>query len=129
MAYDLAAIAQKTKYPPEAFLFVQGGLDYTVCQLHGKAANQGLGENRHVGGQQLCLGLRDFAIKQYGLLAKTVLKRWNIACCEDFGHIVFAMVDTGLMHKTEQDSIDDFKGVYDFSEAFNPSLTIQENGK
>jgi len=69
-----------------------------------------------VSGQQLCLGLRDFAIKQYGLLAKTLLSRWNIKSTEDFGHIVYAMVDAGLMRKNDDDSLDDFRGVFDFDD-------------
>lgn len=129
---DLRAIARETRYPLAAFLFVQRGLDFTVRRLHGEppegaepddpAAN----ESRHVSGHELCYGLRDFAIEQYGLLARTVLRRWCVESCEDFGHIVFAMVDAGLMHKNEQDSIDDFVDVFDFADAFAPELSLAD---
>lgn len=106
-------------FPPEAFEFVRRGLQHTVEVLHG-APEAALiqDEGRHVTGQQLCLGLRDYALRQYGLLARTVLERWGIRRTDDFGKIVFAMIEAGLMRKTEEDTIDDFRAVYDFGEAF-----------
>ena len=74
--------------------------------------------SRHVTGQQLCLGLKDFAIKQYGLLARTVLGSWSIHSTEDFGKIVFAMIEEGFMRKNDDDKIQDFTGVFEFDEAF-----------
>jgi uncharacterized repeat protein (TIGR04138 family) len=107
-------------YAPEAFEFIRHGLGHTVRMVHGEGALQAPGpdESRHVSGQQLCLGLRDFAIRQYGMLARVVLTRWGVRRTDDFGRIVFAMIEVGLMRKTEQDSLEDFRGVYDFGEAF-----------
>jgi uncharacterized repeat protein (TIGR04138 family) len=34
------------------------------------------------------------------------------------GHMVFNLIGAGVFGKTEQDSIEDFKNVYDFEEAF-----------
>jgi uncharacterized repeat protein (TIGR04138 family) len=103
-------------YPPAAFDFVREGLAHTVSMVHANAA--GDDDSRHVSGQQLCLGLRDYAIRQYGMLAKTVLNRWGVNRTEDFGNIVFAMIDAGLMRKTDEDHVDDFRDVFDFDEAF-----------
>ncbi len=75
-------------------------------------------EQRHVTGQQLCIGLRDYAVRQYGMLAKAVLNKWGIHETKDFGQIIFAMVEAGLMRKTDDDTLDDFDGVYEFDEAF-----------
>ena len=130
MDYDLASVAKTTRYPLDAFLFVQRGLDFTVTRLHGEIDDDDLFDeeelesSRHVSGQDLCRGLRDFAIKEYGLLARTVLRRWSITACRDFGEIVFAMVDGGLMRKTEDDTIHDFNNVFDFSSAFDPNLML-----
>ena len=131
---DLRRAIGKSKYPLQAFLFVQRGLDYTVRRMHGEfepaevvTEAHAARESRHVAGQDLCLGLRDYAIEQYGLLARTVLRRWRIESSEDFGHIVFKMVDAGLMYKTEEDSIEDFIDVFDFATAFNPELSLTEN--
>lgn len=108
-------------YPPEAFCFVQEGLRATVDRLASNQSSDLEGE-RHVTGQQLCLGLRDFAIDQYGLLAKAVLESWRIRRTEDFGRIVFILVEAGMMRKTEEDSIGDFTEVYDFEEVFGRRL-------
>jgi uncharacterized repeat protein (TIGR04138 family) len=122
MATDLFTLARSTKYPPDAFLFVQRGLDYTSRRIHGESAPDAQPATRHVSGQQLCHGLRDYALAQYGMLARTVLRHWHVNQSEDFGAIVFAMIEAGLMHKTAEDSVEDFAGVYDFEEAFAAPL-------
>ena len=137
MSDDLQSMLRSTKYPPAAFAFVQQGLDYTVRRAHGEpkteprgplagatAEEDGDAEPRHVSGEQLCWGLRDYAIEQYGLLAPLVLRHWHIRSCEDFGEIVFAMIHAGLMRKTEEDSLRDFEEVFDFAEAFPRRLEL-----
>ena len=126
MANELTLIARSTCYPPAAFEFVQRGLEHTVTMIHQKPS-PGKADDapRHVTGQDLCQGLRDYAISQYGLLARLVLRRWHITRSEDFGQIVFAMVEAGLMHKTEEDSIHDFDNVFDFAQAFPFELTLK----
>jgi len=52
------------------------------------------------------------------LLARTVLSRWNVRRTVDFGRIVFALVDNGYMQKTEDDTLEDFRDVFDFKSAF-----------
>jgi uncharacterized repeat protein (TIGR04138 family) len=104
-------------YPIEAYDFVRDGLSFTTQQLHDDDDRLPRGD-RHISGQELCLGLRDFAIDRYGLLALSVLNSWNITRTEDFGRIVYAMIDAGLMTRTDDDSPEDFRGVYNFSEAF-----------
>lgn len=80
--------------------------------------------NRHVGGPQLCWGLRDYALQRWGILAQTVLDRWNIKSTYDFGRIVFAMIEHNLMQKQPNDSIDDFKDVYGFDQAMRESYQL-----
>ncbi len=117
---DWKALKDKAgPFPPQAYQFVREGLAHTVKMIHGEASvGQADDETRHVSGQQLCLGLRDYAIKQYGRLAKTVLLSWSIRGTDDFGRIVFAMIDVGLMRKTHEDTPEDFRAVFDFDEAF-----------
>ena len=102
-------------FPAAAYVFVQAGLRQTVERL---IKEEDLCESRHVSGQELCLGLREHAISKFGLLARTVLDSWNITRTDDFGTIVFDLVEAGLLRKTEEDRLDDFAGVYDFDEAF-----------
>lgn len=110
-------------YPVEAFEFVRNGLAYTVNKLYGPTD-----ENKahlHVSGQQLCQGLREYALLQWGMLAGTVLRRWNLKCTYDFGRIVFALIQAGYMQKNQDDSIEDFREVYDFKVAFDSGYKIE----
>jgi uncharacterized repeat protein (TIGR04138 family) len=107
-------LAQDSRYHRDAYLFVREGLDYTQRPMAKASRN----EVRHVSGQELLNGLRKYAVDQFGPMTLTVLNEWGIHRCEDFGEIVFRMVDFGLLSKSEADSREDFKGVYDFEEAF-----------
>lgn len=115
-------------YPLEAFNFVREGLSFTVQRVHDNDDPMADADSRHISGQQLCLGLRDFAIERYGLLAPAVLAQWNIHRTDDFGRIVFAMIDAGLMSSSDEDTIDDFRSVYDFSEVFNRDALLDHIG-
>jgi uncharacterized repeat protein (TIGR04138 family) len=121
---SLAQIVEELgSYPLDAFYFVQTGLAYTAQNIHGDKTDPNV--RKHITGRQLSEGLRDLALQQWGLLAKTVLQRWNITCTEDFGRIVFALVDNGYMSKTDEDTIDDFKNIYDFRRAFEEGYRIE----
>ena len=109
-------------YPAEAYEFVQLGLNHTVQKVHGEVKDPKA--SRHVSGQQLCEGLREFALSQWGLLARTVLRRWNVTSTLDFGRIVFAMIEFECMQKTEEDTLDDFRDVYEFRVAFESEYRI-----
>lgn len=106
----LAPILERdARYKAEAYLFVREGLDHTVRKLK---------EPRHVSGQELLEGMREYALKEYGPVTRRVLSEWGINECIDVGHIVFNLVDEGLLGKTDEDSIEDFMHGYDFHEAF-----------
>lgn len=115
-----------SSFPEEAFAFVREGLEHTVGSVHGVHGPaqdvEGIDrETLHVTGQDLCLGLRDLAIRKYGLLARTVLRKWGVNRTDDFGAMVYAMIDRQELRSSDQDSIDDFRSVYDFEEAFSPA--------
>lgn len=119
----LHQIAARTRYPLIAFEFVRMGLDYTVHRLHEHP--ELLEEHeRHVTGVQLCRGLVDYALEQYGLMARDMLARWNVCRTEDFGQIVFAMVDGGMMQANDGDSVHDFDHVLDFDQAFRFEVPV-----
>ena len=113
-------IASVGLYPPEAYAFVQQGLSYTVERVHADGGKPD-SATKHVSGQQLCQGLREYALAQWGLLARAVLRRWNITSTLDFGQIVFAMIEAGQMQRTDEDTIEDFRNVFDFRTAFGSS--------
>jgi len=107
-------VGRDPRYHRDAYQFLREALDHTH-KLVGKSKKD---EIRHVSGQQLLSGIRDFALQQFGPMSLTVLEEWGIRRCEDFGEIVFNMVEAGLLKKTEQDSREDFKDGYDFQSAF-----------
>jgi uncharacterized repeat protein (TIGR04138 family) len=67
----------------------------------------------HVSGPQLLEGVRDLALREYGLMARTVFRAWGINATADVGEIVFNLVAANLMSKTAEDTRDDFRDVYD----------------
>lgn len=111
----LAEILQSDRrYDAEAYQFVREALDFTIKLLDKPAEGPG----RHVTGAELLEGIRQYALQEYGPMALTVLHRWGVRRCEDFGEIVFNMVEQGILGKTEQDRKEDFAGGYDFDTAF-----------
>lgn len=106
-------VEENKPYTLEAFKFVLDALHETVTVLD---------KPRHVSGQELLEGIRLYALKEYGLLAKTVLNYWGIHETEDFGKIVFLLVDIGLLRKQPEDKIEDFRNIYNFDQAFAVDL-------
>ena len=100
-----------TRYKPEAYLFVLAGLHFTVGQLP---------ETRHITGRELSEGLRLYGLEQFGPLTAQVFAHWGIRATDDFGRIVFTLVEVKLLRKTEEDSLEDFQSLYDFAAAFDP---------
>ena len=80
--------------------------------------------NLHVSGEDLCWGLHDLAVENWGLMAAVVLRHWGIRTTRDFGKMVFSLVDQGLLAKQPEDDIEDFSDVYDFGKAFDQSYKI-----
>ncbi len=128
-------LTDDTRYRREAYLFVRDGLDYAHEVLGlgqqsapaGKRRKKGAKADppRHVTGQELCEALRQFALDQYGFLAKTVLNSWGIQQTGDFGEIVYNLIRVGAMTKSTEDRREDFDDVYDFEQAFVRDFAIQ----
>jgi len=103
-------ISKDNRYKTDAYEFVMRALWFTQNKLK----KQG-----HISGKELLFGIKDFVLEQYGPMAKAVLRHWGIVSTEDFGEIVFNMVDCGLLNRTDQDSREDFKNVFDFDKVFD----------
>lgn len=118
-------LAKDPRYQRDAYLFVKDALDHTQKLI----VKNNKGELRHVSGQELLGGVRDYALTQFGPMAAMVFEEWGIKRCEDFGEIVFNMVEIGLLGKTEKDSRDDFANGYTFEDAFRkPFLPASKLG-
>jgi len=61
----------------------------------------------------------------FGPLAPTVFRSWRVRRTEDFGEIVFNLVERGLLGKTEKDAREDFAGGFDFDQAFEGPVKVE----
>lgn len=105
--------AKDSRYKADAYEFLIQALHFTQHKRK---------KQTHVSGRQLLEGIRQYAIEEYGPMAKAVFRHWGITMTEDFGNIVFNMIERKLLSKTDEDSIDDFKNVYDFEAVFSNVL-------
>src|SRR5215510_277651 len=109
-----SVVGSDPRYQRDGYIFLRDALDFTTKQqknIKGVSV-------RHVTGPELLDGVRQYALKEFGPMVITVFDSWGIHSCEDIGHMVFNLIAAGVFGKTEEDSIKDFKNVYDFEESF-----------
>lgn len=104
------------RYKTDAYIFVLEALQYTRKRINAKS---------HVTGQQLLEGIKNLALEKYGLMAKMVFEHWGIAETIDFGNIVINMVNAGILSKTPEDKLEDFKDIYNFDDAFVKEYQVE----
>lgn len=118
-------VRRDPRYSYEAYEFVFSALTHTQTMLgRAQKPDPSREEEHHVSGPQLLLGVRDLALQEFGLLARTVFRMWGINATADFGEIVFNLVEAGLMSKTPQDDRLDFHDVFDLDEALTRGYRI-----
>jgi uncharacterized repeat protein (TIGR04138 family) len=108
--------ARGGQYHERAYLFLLATIEFLQTRLEVR---------RHVTGSELAWACRDFAQQQFGLLAPVVLGHWGISRTEDFGRIVYTLVEAGLLVTQPGDSESDFEGVYQFADVFGDSYEWQ----
>ncbi|MFH1269384.1 MAG: Minf_1886 family protein [Planctomycetota bacterium] len=124
-------LKEDKRYKFDAYVFVFEALNFAQDELQlgtettsepsevsGVEEEESGSVERHVSGQQLCEAIRQYALRQYGYMAKTVLNSWGVLATGDFGEIVFNLIRIGQMRKTKEDRREDFDDVYDFETAF-----------
>jgi uncharacterized repeat protein (TIGR04138 family) len=134
-------LAKDRRYKFDAYVFVFEALNYAQKVLGYGAENSSDVEHltakssdkraeRHLTGQQLCEAIRQFALEQYGYMAKCVLNSWGVHNTGDFGNIVFNLIDIKQMKKTRQDRREDFDNVFDFDEGLvqDFKITLPQKG-
>ncbi|RKX70507.1 hypothetical protein DRP53_04760 [candidate division WOR-3 bacterium] len=109
-------VERDTSYHFDAYLFVLSALSYTLKRIR---------ERRHVSGRELLEGIRMLGLELYGRFAPEVFHHWGVHNTLDFGKIVFALVDCGILRKREEDTLDEFKDVYDFDQAFIENYEVE----
>ena len=111
-----AIIVRDPRFEHEAYLFVRDALEYTTRQLKKKPKDAY--SEPHVSGQQLLEGVRRYALDQFGPMVPTVFDHWRVRSCEDIGAIVFNLIEAREFGKADTDTMDDFRGGFDFYDAF-----------
>ena len=106
----------------EPFLFA--ALHRAQIRLDRKRDEEHGDEQAHITGPELLESVREFALERFGLMARTVFHCWSIHSTEDFGRVVFDLIDQGKMSKTDHDQLSDFCDVYDFAEALDKQYHI-----
>lgn len=107
------------RYNPAAFRFVYEGLGYTAKNI--------ATEPKHVSGQILCEGLKNLAVEKWGRMAMLVLNTWGVGKTQDFGDIVYLMIENKWMSAQPTDSIEDFDDIYDFQTIFKDQFEFESS--
>lgn len=121
-------VRRDPRYPYEAYEFVFAALQHTQKLLDRRPSEDKSGaivNQHHVSGPELLEGVRDLALREFGLMARTVFRLWGIDKTDDFGEIVFNLVESNLMSKTDEDGRADFHNVYDFDRALVEGYEIR----
>ena len=126
-------LQQDQRYHIEAYQFVREALSYAQDVLEPTPLPQQDEEGpveihgHHITGQQLCEAIRQYALDQFGFMAKTVLNNWGVTCTGDFGEIVYNLIRIKHMKKSDSDRREDFDDVYDFATAFDPIFELSSS--
>jgi uncharacterized repeat protein (TIGR04138 family) len=108
--------SQDTRYNPEAYEFVMEALAFTQKKFK---------KPKHISGEELLAGIKALLLKKFGPMTLTLLKHWGIKATDDFGNIVYNLVENKVLAKDTQDHYDSFKNAYDFDEVFNKAYRQQ----
>lgn len=116
------AVREDPRYAADAYHFLRDALDATIKQLQ-----QGRTDAvSHVSGPELCEGVREYALQQYGPMVPTIFDAWGISRTRDIGEMVFNLIRTGAFSRSDSDQVEDFEEVYDFTSAFEkPFLPVR----
>ncbi len=108
--------ARDNRYHPESYEFVMEALSFSQKKLK---------KSKHVSGPELLNGIKALMLNKFGPMAMAVLNYWGIKTTDDFGNIVFNLVEYKILSKDEQDNYESFKNAYDFDEVFNKGYRKQ----
>ena len=126
----LAEVVQRDpRYAYEAYEFVFAALSYTQ-KLLGRVPpddDSVSSSQYHVSGRELLHGIRDLAVREFGMMARIVFRIWGINRTADVGEIVFNLVEESLMSKSDQDRRADFEDIFDLDQALVQEFPIERD--
>jgi uncharacterized repeat protein (TIGR04138 family) len=120
-------VLRDPRYAYEAYEFMFAALQNTQ-RMVGKIPPEAPGEEMgqyHVSGRQLVEGACDLALREFGMMARAVLRQWGIQSTADFGEIVFNLIEAKLMSKNADDTRADFADVLDLDRALVQGFEIK----
>lgn len=122
-------VRRDRRYAYEAYEFVFEALGHTQ-KMVGRVplAQESPGDDHHVSGKEILEGAVDLAREQFGFLARTVFHQWGLRRTDDVGEVVFNLIESGLLSKTDTDDRADFRDVFDLDRALTEGFAIRLNG-
>jgi uncharacterized repeat protein (TIGR04138 family) len=109
------------RYTYEAYEFVCDAVSFTQERL-GKGDEER--EDRHVNGSELLRGACELAVREFGMMAPMVFRMWGIQTTDDFGELVFRLIKTERLSKSDRDDPADFHAVFDLQEALTSGFSL-----
>ena len=126
----LEVATRDPRYSYEAYDFIFKAMEHSQALLNRRQPvkatdDESQPEGRHVKSRELLEGIRSLALMEFGLMARVVFRMWGVQATEDFGRIVFNLVDAGLLSKTDEETLSDFRDVFDFDADLTKGYTIE----
>jgi uncharacterized repeat protein (TIGR04138 family) len=119
-------VGRDPRFDYRAYEFVFEALAHTLKRLNKLPSRDSGSESpHHVSAHELLDGIRDLALEQFGMMARTVFRMWGIQSTDDFGEIVFNLVEAKLMSTSPEDKRHDFHAAYDFDVALEQAYEIR----
>jgi uncharacterized repeat protein (TIGR04138 family) len=116
------AVRHNPRYSADAYHFLRDALDMTIKTMQ-KGRKDAI---NHVSGAELCEGVREYALQQFGPMVPTIFETWGIGTTRDIGEMVFNLIQTGAFSRSDSDRLEDFENVYRFEDAFEkPYLPVR----
>ena len=111
-------IKKDRRYEMDAYSFV-------MESLHFHNQKHDIKSGQHITARELLQGAKEYADLSFGPMAKFTLSSWGVCSTKDIGHIVYNLIETGFMGKTEEDSLEDFFDVFDFDSVFKEDIQAE----
>lgn len=112
------------RFAYEAYEFVCDAVSHTMRQLGRAADDEDEKPDRHVSGGELLRGACALAVREFGMMAPVVFRRWGVHTTDDFGEIVFRLIRVERLSKSDQDDMDDFRDVFDLNKALTDGFAL-----
>ena len=121
---DQIEFLKRSKYPLEAYDFAFEAFRF-AANRHESQTDTGGEErpNSRSPEESLCRTFCDYAISKYGIRAQETLAGWSISKTDDFGCVMLALVEVGLVQFEGSGELGNFDGLFDLDAVFEESQT------